>query len=380
MTIAETTSQPNGQPANPPPSHTRPRLLLFTGFLGSGKTTLISTLVRLCHARGIKAAVIANDQGSLLVDAQYFASLETNTQMVSGGCFCCNMSSFVQTIHTICSSDPPDLIFAEAVGSCTDITATVINPLIALHAELVQVAGFLTLVDAPRLMGEYLQLNLEHPVSPREVLLQHQMREAGAILLTKSDLISQEQHTAGLARLNALLPTTPVFPGDSRSSGFGEDLLDQLLEDRLPVAREVVEIDYHVYTQAEQELAWVDGSATAEGTQDELIAKAEAFLDALSLALGLRLAHAKLFLFRDDLALKISCVGSRIGIDGSWSSEPESRGWAQVVINVRAQEEAPALEDLVVRCAGSLQIGSIRSFVPGEPKPEHHMGPDGLNA
>ena len=56
----------------------------------------------------------------------------------------------------------------EAVGSCTDLTATVVSPLKESHSDVVEAAGFMTLVDARRILDDFSSMNLSHPVKPSE--------------------------------------------------------------------------------------------------------------------------------------------------------------------------------------------------------------------
>ena len=78
---------------------------------------------------GKVVAAITNDQGSDLVDTQFLKSLDVPTGEVAGGCFCCTYGRLESELARMYREVRPDLVFAEAVGSCTDLVATVARPL-----------------------------------------------------------------------------------------------------------------------------------------------------------------------------------------------------------------------------------------------------------
>src|SRR5215467_8142623 len=111
------------------------------GFLGAGKTTLIIAASRLLRDRGLRPAAIFNDQGADLVDTRYAAAQGIDAGQVAGGCFCCRFSDLVDAAERL-RAHSPDVIFAEAVGSCTDISATTLQPLKRLYADRYRVAPY----------------------------------------------------------------------------------------------------------------------------------------------------------------------------------------------------------------------------------------------
>ncbi|MEI9970674.1 MAG: GTP-binding protein [Ignavibacteriota bacterium] len=118
------------------------------GFLGAGKTTLILTAARLLQQRGLRASVILNDQGGDLVDTHYASAMGVDCDQVTGGCFCCRFPDLVDAANRLLEFQP-DVIFAEAVGSCTDIVATTLRPLTREYRDRFTVAP-LTVVLHPQ--------------------------------------------------------------------------------------------------------------------------------------------------------------------------------------------------------------------------------------
>ena len=125
----------------------KPTIALIGGFLGAGKTTLILAGAELIQRRGANVAVVLNDQGDDLVDTHYAGSSGVACDQVTGGCFCCRFPDLVEAAGRLLESEP-DVIFAEAVGSCTDIVATTLRPLLREHGDRFQIAP-LTVVLHP---------------------------------------------------------------------------------------------------------------------------------------------------------------------------------------------------------------------------------------
>jgi G3E family GTPase len=77
----------------------------------------------------VRAAVILNDQGGELVDTRLVEAQGVAADQVTGGCFCCRFPDLIEAIERVAAHEP-EVIFAEAVGSCTDIAATTLRPLL----------------------------------------------------------------------------------------------------------------------------------------------------------------------------------------------------------------------------------------------------------
>ena len=116
------------------------RLVPVGGFLGSGKTTLLRRAAERFRQNGVRVALIANDQAPNLVDTELLRQQGLAVAEVSGGCFCCRFDKLVCSIKALLDTNAPQVILAEPVGSCTDLSATVIRPLGRLYPATVEVA------------------------------------------------------------------------------------------------------------------------------------------------------------------------------------------------------------------------------------------------
>src|ERR1700754_3517027 len=112
------------------------KLYLIGGFLGSGKTTAIRQACLELVQHGIPVAVITNDQGEQLVDSEYIKHVGIPVLEVTNSCFCCNYPKLEENIQTLVEHFHPEIIFAESVGSCADLVATITRPLGKFHPEI----------------------------------------------------------------------------------------------------------------------------------------------------------------------------------------------------------------------------------------------------
>ena len=105
------------------------RFIMLGGFLGAGKTTMIGRLATHYRAQGQAVGVVTNDQAEDLVDTRTLAAQGHDVGEVAGACFCCNFDELLNQVASLAKRRDPDVLLAEPVGSCTDLAATVVQPL-----------------------------------------------------------------------------------------------------------------------------------------------------------------------------------------------------------------------------------------------------------
>src|SRR5262245_16289093 len=159
------------------------RLILTGGFLGAGKTTLLLRAAQRLAARGERVGLVTNDQGDGLVDTALAAHHAIPVVEVAGGCFCCRFPDLTQALRQLERTVQPDIILAEPVGSCTDLMATVLRPLIAFHANNYVVAPLTVLFDPIRTLDGY--------ADEISYLYGKQLAEAEVIVVNKAELIDE---------------------------------------------------------------------------------------------------------------------------------------------------------------------------------------------
>ena len=98
-------------------------VLLLTGYLGSGKTTLVNRI--LSNRKGIRFAVIVNDIGEVNIDASLIAkegivgSRDESLVALQNGCICCTLKmDLVEQLRDLCMAGKFDYIVIEASGIC----------------------------------------------------------------------------------------------------------------------------------------------------------------------------------------------------------------------------------------------------------------------
>jgi G3E family GTPase len=91
--------------------------LIVSGFLGSGKTTLVRHLLADARRTGTRVAVVSNEFGELGIDAALFSQGREDYVELSGGCVCCKLSdALLETLETLRERAQPDRIVIETSG------------------------------------------------------------------------------------------------------------------------------------------------------------------------------------------------------------------------------------------------------------------------
>jgi len=150
-------------------------ILLVTGFLGSGKTTLINGLLQGEHGKQI--AAIVNDFGAINIDE---ALLESSTDEVIGlknGCICCSLQGdLLRTLKRVLTDNTPDLIVIEASGVADPqgVIEALMDPILW---PAVLLDSVVCLVDAEDLIAT--------PDREADLLWQAQIKAADIVQLSK---------------------------------------------------------------------------------------------------------------------------------------------------------------------------------------------------
>jgi G3E family GTPase len=93
-------------------------LLLISGFLGSGKTTMVlSTIERITRGKHKKVVVIVNDFGSIGIDGKVMEKYGLRVTEMPSGCICCTLGTdLLTTLKDVATAFLPDLVIIEPTG------------------------------------------------------------------------------------------------------------------------------------------------------------------------------------------------------------------------------------------------------------------------
>ena len=342
----------------------RPWVVLVGGFLGAGKTTLLLAAARELERRGLRSAIILNDQGEALVDTELATLHNVRRGEVTGGCFCCRFSRLVDVIGQL-REHAPDVIFAEPVGSCTDISATTLHPLLADKSA--RVAPYTVLVDPERACDL-----LRDDADPHlAFLFRRQIEEADLVCFTKSDL-------------GYPLPALPVPAARQISARTGQGVaawLDEILAGTLSTGRTILDIDYEQYARAEAALAWLNAEASIHCSPplSPAMVLGPLFdrLDADLTAAGVRIVHLKAIVRADSGFVKAAICGNGQApiVEGHLDASPASHH--HLLINLRAAGSAATVRAVMERDLAAMQHqvtnSRIACFHPAPPRPERRV-------
>jgi Ni2+-binding GTPase involved in maturation of urease and hydrogenase len=355
---------------------------LVGGFLGSGKTTAIISAAKQVMRTGKRVGVVTNDQGKYLVDTAFVRWQDVPTVEVTGGCFCCNYDDLEQRLDALHALAQPDIIFAESVGSCADVVATVLKPLRQLRAVDVARTSLSVFVDS-RLLGRYLRgedlLFSEHVV----YIFEQQLRETGLIVLNKIDLLPDVEVQELERLVRQRFPQTRLHRQNSLSPTSVQAWTELLMSGQITFPESEVTIDYARYGAGEAQLAWFDAELqlTVPAGQGRKIC--QAMLGNLNAAIRGRnwpIGHVKFLLRGATLEHKVSFVTLP---EADWQAElPNlSDTHLTLVINARVETDAAQLRAMVLETiattaqqyASACVETTVAAFHPSMPQPRHRF-------
>jgi G3E family GTPase len=361
------------------------RFIMIGGFLGAGKTTIIGRLAKRLVDSGKKVGIVTNDQAYGLVDTESLRAQGFDVGEVPGACFCCKFDDLIETAQKLSADEAPDVILTEPVGSCTDLVATVIEPLRHLHGDQYEIAP-LAVLFKPEHGQKILRGEPNVGFSPKAAyIFLKQIEEADIVVLNKIDKLSDEQ----LAELTQLVEER--FPDKqllaiSAREGRGLAELAEALDVPRASRTKAMEVDYDVYAEGEAELGWLNCSVrvTSRGEEfslDEVLMELTQALGRSLADAGAEIAHLKLFGQADNVPAVTNLVASDAEAELSLAAEIRTTE-AELIVNARVatdpEQLATVVEQEVARLAKSRglehEITGLQHFRPGRPVPTHRMG------
>ncbi|CAD5281475.1 MULTISPECIES: GTP-binding protein [unclassified Imperialibacter] len=360
------------------------KMHLVGGFLGSGKTTAIAVACQQLTQQGLKVGVITNDQGQYLVDSEFLSAEGISSAQVAGGCFCCNYDQLDEQIQRMTAGISPDVIFAESVGSCTDLVATVLKPLRKFRQEKMEAVTLSCFVDARMLMMHTNDRRLPFSADTTYIW-EKQIEEARLIVVNKIDLISPADLPAFKQALTAKYPGKKFLFQNSLDEGSVRGWLNELEANGDSNKLTPLDIDYAKYGKGEAELAWLDEQITIKTSHGTATKVAIDFIEGLTSSIKrqqLTIGHLKLMITSNGRQRKISftTVSSPAAETNELRTFFGQSNEVQLTVNARVQTAPEVLRGLLEVELGLLRtVDTIISeenivfFQPGFPTPTHRI-------
>jgi G3E family GTPase len=159
-------------------------LILISGFLGSGKTTmLLSTVDQIIAMTNKKVVIIKNDFGNVGIDAKVMEKSGLQVRELPSGCICCTLGvDFLETLTTVATEYHPDLVFVEPSGLADP--ASIITLMKGYKGPKVDRIRVMIIVDAVR-------FNLISRAMPAP--MERQLKIGDVIVINKIDEATKEQ-------------------------------------------------------------------------------------------------------------------------------------------------------------------------------------------
>jgi len=156
---------------------------ILSGFLGTGKTTLLKQILQHEKANDRAIAVMMNELGNVSIDSD---AVETDVPLkeLLGGCICCTIQDKLESqLQGLLFENILDAIYIETTGAAhpVEVLDAVLSP---LFAEKLEIKGIVTTVDGTM----WLSRNTFNPQVQQ--LLIEQVKHADIVIVNKSDMIS----------------------------------------------------------------------------------------------------------------------------------------------------------------------------------------------
>lgn len=213
-------------------------VLLLTGYLGSGKTTLVNHI--LANEKGIKFAVIVNDIGEVNIDANLIekggivGKKDDSLVALQNGCICCTLKmDLVQQLRDITKLKKFDYIVIEASGICEPAPiAQTICSIPTMVPEAINDGAYpnldciVTVVDALRMKDEFksggdlMRQNIDD--DDIESLLIQQIEFCNIVLLNKASEVQKDDLERIKEIIRALQPKAEIIECDYGNVDLGK--------------------------------------------------------------------------------------------------------------------------------------------------------------
>lgn len=355
------------------------RVIFAGGFLGAGKTTLLWETAKRLMEKGFNLGLITNDQATELVDSVLLSHTGFKVVEVSGSCFCCNFNGLIDAIQNVRAEVAADVIIAEPVGSCVDLSATIMQPLKQYWGRELQISPLSVLADPARL-ASILDGGVAGLHSDAAYIYRKQLEESDIIVINKSDLLSPEALRDLERKTREAYPAAKIIAMSALSGNGLEQWLDEVFLDN-GAGQHLAEIDYDIYANGEAVLGWLNGAVRLKGQSTDWDSFTRNFLIDLSRRFDDKnypVGHVKVISENGNQFITGNLTGKRdtLSLRGSAGKSDEIK----FVVNARVETTPKELNSIVeetlnesARNKCSVDIVAWNYLQPGRPTPTHRF-------
>lgn len=233
---------------------------IVSGFLGAGKTTLIKKLIKDALA-GSRVVLIENEFGEIGIDGGFLKEAGIEIREMNSGCICCSLvGDFNASLKQVMETYQPERILIEpsGVGKLDDVMRAIEKT--AEEIPDMKVGSAVTVVDAAKARVYFKNFG---------EFFVNQIENAGTVLLTRTDKVSQEKIDEAVALIRehnqkATIITTPLAELDGRkvleTIEGGEDLQSEILAEVMAAEEEHHHHHHHHHDEHAEKFTDEDGN------------------------------------------------------------------------------------------------------------------------
>lgn len=310
-----------------------------------------------------------------------------NIAEITGGCFCCRLEELVKSLSVLEKTARPEVLIAEPVGSCTDLMATVLQPLETIYETPMTLAPLAVVLDSRRILSSLGGKNNKRSFH-RDVgyVFQKQIEEAECLVINKIDLLPKDDLEDLKIRLVSAYPKKDYLFISAREGKGINELLDYLLH-HSGSPTELMEVDYERYAIGEALLGWVnlEGAVKLSDT-----AQPDTWLSELAQMISNQLEKGGHEVGHFKMSLQSACGTTRWRTHQVLAGDPVellqdgppltqfTKKSYRFLVNLRAEGDAQRLQSYVhdaiaAQDEAEVTLTQEAAFQPGKPEPTHRV-------
>ncbi len=351
------------------------RLILVGGFLGAGKTSLLWETASRFIKQGKKVGLITNDQAPELVDTTVLLKKKLRVAEVSGSCFCCNFNGLTQALNKIKTEANAEIILAEPVGSCTDLSATILQPLKKNMGRELKISPLSVLAD-PEKLSDILNEGTAGLHPSAAYIYKKQLEESDIIVINKTDLTDSNKLKELIIKTKEKFPDSDVMSISTKTGEGLEEWINEVVT-RTDTGKRLIDVDYDIYTEGEAVLGWLNASMKLTGENIDWDIFCRQIMKKLSYVFQEReaaIGHVKMILENDEnyLTANLTGLSDTLSFNGFAGKSDQ----ALLTLNARVEMTPYDLENIIRQHIANETSDKIKvkekawsCLSPGRPEP-----------